>query len=74
MLKIQIDLFNEELSSEAVTLLKEIKDTGDNVDYNKLFFTGGNKKVHGFKNSKVLKKLISDIYNRNTKIDEAQMK
>ena len=31
-IKSQIDLFNEELTSEAVALLKEIKDIGDNVD------------------------------------------
>ena len=42
-IKSQIDLFNEELSSEAVSLLKEIKDIGNNVDYSKLFFMGGNK-------------------------------
>ena len=41
--KSQIDLFNEELSSEAVAWLKEIKHIGDNVDYSKLFFMGGNK-------------------------------
>ena len=31
-LKSQIDLFEEELSSEAVTLLNEIKEIEDNVD------------------------------------------
>ena len=31
-IKSQIDLFNEELTSEAVALLKEIKDIGDTVD------------------------------------------
>ena len=41
--KSQIDLFNEELSSEAVAWLKEIKHIGDNVDYSKLFFMSGNK-------------------------------
>ena len=41
--KSQIDLFNEELSSEAVAWLKEIKHIGDNVDYRKLFFMSGNK-------------------------------
>ena len=35
--KSQIDWFNEELSSEAVAWLKEIKQIGDNVDYRKLF-------------------------------------
>ena len=50
----QIDLFNEDLSSEAVALLKEIKDVGDNVDYDKLFFTGGSKNVYGLKNFRML--------------------
>ena len=50
----QIDLFNEDLSSEAVALLKEIKDVGDNVDYDKLFFTGGSKNVCGLKNFRML--------------------
>ena len=42
-IKSEIDIFNEELSSEAVALLKEIKHIGDNVDYSKLFFMSGNK-------------------------------
>ena len=42
-IKSEIDIFNEELSSEAVALLKEIKHIGDNVDCSKLFFMGGNK-------------------------------
>ena len=50
------------------------KDIEDNDDYDKLFFTGGNKKVHGFKNFKMLEKLFSDIYNGNMKIDDAEMK
>ena len=58
-LKSQIDLFEKELSSKAVTLLKEIKEIKDNVDYDKLFFTGGNKKVHRLKNFKTLEKLTS---------------
>ena len=51
--KSQNDLFNGDLSSEAVDL-KKLKDIGDNVDYDKLFFTGGNKKPYGLKNSKTL--------------------
>ena len=34
--------------SEAVALLKEIQDIGDNVDYDKLFFTSDNKKTLRF--------------------------
>ena len=52
-IKSQNDLFNGDLSSEAVDL-KKLKDIGDNVDYDKLFFTGGNKKPYGLKNSKTL--------------------
>ena len=48
-IKSQIDLFDEDISSEAAAQFKEIKDIGDNVDYNKLFFTDDNKKVYGFK-------------------------
>ena len=73
-LKSQIDLFEKELSSKAVTLLKEIKEIKDNVDYDKLFFTGGNKKVHHLKKFKTLEKLTNDIYKRNTKTDEAEIK
>ena len=73
-LKSQIDLFEKELSSKAVTLLKEIKEIKDNVDYDKLFFTGGNKKVHHIKKFKTLEKLTNDIYKRNTKTDEAEIK
>ena len=35
--------------------LKKIKDIEDNVDYDKLFFTGGNKKAYGFNSFKRLK-------------------
>ena len=70
----QIDLFNEDLSLEAVALLKEIKDIGDNVDYGKILFTGGSKKVYGFKNFRMLEMLFKDIYNRNMTIDEVNKK
>ena len=57
-IKSQIDLFDEDWSSEFVALLEEIKDIGDNVDLDKLFFTSGNKKDYGFKNFKTLEKLV----------------
>ena len=60
-IKSQIDLFNENSFSE------EIKDIEDNVDYNKFFFKGGNKKDYYFQNFKTLEKLIKDIYNRDNK-------
>ena len=50
-------------------MLEEIKDIEDNVDYDKLFFTCGNKKDYGFKNFKTLEKLIKDIHNKNMAID-----
>ena len=46
----RIDLFDEDLTSGAITLIKEIKSIGQNVDYNKLSFTDGNKKLYGFEN------------------------
>ena len=49
-IKSKIDLFDECLNPEAIVLIKEIKDIGDNVDYDKLFFfTGGNKETLEFK-------------------------
>ena len=72
-IKSQIDLFSEDFSSEAVALLKEIKDIGDNVDNDKLLFTGGNKKDYSFKNVKTLEKLIK-IYNGNMTIDKVEIK
>ena len=58
----RIDLFDEDLTSGAITLIKEIKSIGQNVDYNKLSFTGGNKKLYGFENFNSHEKLIKDIY------------
>ena len=72
-IKSQIDLFSKDFSSEAVALLKEIKDIGDNVDNDKLLFTGGNKKDYSFKNVKTLEKLIK-IYNGNMTIDKVEIK
>ena len=37
-IKSQIDVFYVYLTPEAVSLIKEIKSTGDNVDYDKLPF------------------------------------
>ena len=59
---------------EAVGLLKEIKNIGDNVDYDILFFAGDNKKPYGLKNFKTFEKLIKYIYNRDMTIDEADVK
>ena len=67
-------MFSEDLSSKAVALLKEIKDVGGNVDYDKLFFPGGNKKLYGSKNFKTLQKLIKDTYNGDITINKAEIK
>ena len=40
-------LFYEDLTPEAITLIEEIKSIEENVDYDRLSFTGGNKKVYG---------------------------
>ena len=63
-IKSQIDFFDEYLTPETVALIKEFKSIGDNVNYDKLSFTGGNKKVYCFKNFKTLEKLIKDLHNR----------
>ena len=54
--------------------IKEIIGIGDNFDYDKLSFTGGNKKIYGLKNFKTLEKLIKDINKVDMKIDEAELK
>ena len=46
----------------------------NSVDYDKLLFTEGNKKIYGFKNFRTLGKLIKSIYNRDMAIDEAEIK
>ena len=73
-IKLQVDSFNEDLSSKAVALVKKIKDIEDNADFNKLISTGGNKKDYGFKNLKTLEKLIKDIYKGNVAIDKVEIK
>ena len=67
-------MLSEIFFSEAAALLKEIKDVGYNVHYDKLFLIGGSKKLYGLKNFKTLEKLIKDIYNQDTTINEAEIK
>ena len=67
-------MLSENFFSEAAALLKEIKDVGYNVHYDKLFLIGGSKKLYGLKNFKTLEKLIKDIYNQDTTINEAEIK
>ena len=55
-------------------MIKEIKNIEDNVDYDKLSFTGGNKNVYGLDSFKTLEKLIKDILSKNMTVDEAEIK
>ena len=73
-IKSQMDLFDEDLTLEAVALIKETKTMEDNVGYSKLSFMGGKKKVYGYKNFRTLEKLIKDLINRNMTIDKAEIK
>ena len=73
-IKSKIDLFNEDLTSEAVALIKEIKRVEDSVDYSKLSFMGGNKKVYSLDSFMTLEKLIKDILSKNMKIDRAEIR
>ena len=72
-IKSKTDLFDEDLIQEVIALIKEIKSIEENVDYNKLSFTGG-LKVYGLDSFKTFEKLIKDIRNKNMTIDEAEVK
>ena len=72
--KLQINLFDEYLSTKAVALLKEIEIIEENVGYDKLSYTGGNKKAYGFKNCKTLKKLTKDLHNKNMTVYKVEIK
>ena len=63
-IKLQIDLFDEDLTLEAIALIKEIKSIEDSVDYDRLSFTGGNKKVYGLDSFVTLEKLIKAILSK----------
>ena len=73
-MKSKNDWFYEDLTPKAITLIKEIKSIEENVDYNKLSFTGGNKKVYGLDSFRTFEKLIKDIRNKNMTIDKAEVK
>ena len=51
-----------------------MKSIEDNVDYNKLSFMGGNRKVYGLDGFKTLEKLIEDILSQNMTIDGPETK
>ena len=55
-------------------MIKLIKSIEDSVDYDKLSFRGGNKKVYGFDSFMTLEKLIKDILSKNMTIDRAEIK
>ena len=44
--KSKTGLFNEDLTLEAIALIKEIKSIEENIDHDKLSFTVGNNKVN----------------------------
>ena len=67
-------MFDDDLTPEAIPLIKEIKIIEENVDYDKLSFTGGNKKVYGLDSFKTFEQLIKDILNKNMTIDKAERK
>ena len=72
--KSKIDLFDKHLTLEAIDLIKVIKSTEVNGDYDKLFFTGGNKKAYGLDNFKTFEKLIKDSRSKSMTTDEAEIK
>ena len=55
-------------------MIKEIKSIENSVDYDKLSFTGGNKKVYSIDNFMTLEKLIKDILSKNMTIDRVEIK
>ena len=73
-IKSQIDLFDEDLTLEAIALIKEIKSIENNVDYSELSFTGGNKKVYDLDSFKTLEKSINGILSKNMTKDKAEIK
>ena len=73
-MKSQIDLFDEDLTSEAIALIKEIKSIEDSFDYDKLSFTDGNKKVYGLDSFMTLENLIKNILSKNMTIGGAEIK
>ena len=73
-IKSKIDLLDEDLTLEAIALIKETKSIEENVDYEKLYFTGGNNKVYPLDNFKTFEKLIKNICNKNMTINGAEMK
>ena len=57
-----------------IRFIKEIKSIEENVDYDKISFTGGNKKVYSIDSFKTFEKLIQDILNINMTVDKPERK
>ena len=68
------DLFDKHLIWDAIVLIKEIKSIEENVDYGKLSFTGGNKKVYGLDSFKTFEKLLKYILSIIITIDKTKIK
>ena len=73
-LKSYFDLFDENLTPEALELIKEIKSVENYVDYDKLSFTDFSKNFYGFVSFKIFVKLIKELYNEDMIIDKAEAK
>ena len=73
-IKSYFDLFDENLTLEALELIKEIKSIENNVDYDKLSCAGFSKNVYGFVSFKIFEKLIKELYNEDMIIDKAEAK
>ena len=72
-IKPKIHLSDKDLTPEAIVLIKEIKIIEENVDYEKLSFTGSSRKVYGLDSFKTFEKLIKDVRNKNMTIDETSL-
>ena len=59
------------LSQEAKDLMHEIEDADDNIDDDKLLFTGSNKEKFNFNTFKKPLNFISAIYNGKISLKEA---
>ena len=60
------------LSQEAKDLMHEIEDADDNIDDDKLLFTGSNKEKFNFNTFKKPLNFISAIYNGKISLKEAE--
>ena len=70
------NLFNylKSLSQEAKDLIDEIEDANDNIDDGQLLFIGNNKEKFNFNTFKWLLNFLSDIYNGEISLKEAEIK